>query len=143
MVAPAIDPSVFGNNDQVIVDTVAGPCFIITVTPNLADTAADYQLPTPPLTAPVSQRLRIPGRHNQESLRLEKNVIAEIESRIVECLQSGNCVQTTVNVTTTPRWDNQIHTIYFNAARARISTHEFKCFCPTPGNQTYQVSLLP
>ena len=143
MVAPATQPSVFGNNDQIIVDTIAGPCFEITVTPNLADAAADYMLPAPPVPAGTPNRLRIPGRANQEDLRLEKDVIKEIEARIVDCLHQGDCVKTTVNVTTTPRWDNQVQVIYFNAARARISTHRFTCFCPSPGNQTYQVSLLP
>ena len=83
----------------------------ILLTPNLSDSADTY--PPGGLSA------------DQEDRRLERGVIAEIEELVEAGLQATTRVEMRVNQVTTPRWDNQVKDIFFNAARGRISTHQF------------------
>lgn len=91
--------------------TVVGSAFEILLVPNLADSAGTY--------APGA------GRADQEDRRLEPGVISEIEDLLNTGLETYDRVFIEVDESVTPRWDNQIETIFYNAARGRVFSHEF------------------
>lgn len=106
-----------------------GSVMEILLVPNLADSAGDY---------PYG------GRADQEDRRLERGVIAEIEALIEIGLQTNTRVFMEFDLDITPKWDNQLVTIFYNAARGRIFTHKYTSSINTNTNvKTVGVETLP
>jgi hypothetical protein len=130
---------VFGNNNQIVLTTTdLGASIRIDLTPNLADTGADY---APGVAGP--SRLKVPGTYTQEDRRLAPDVIKAVEEEVALALTTKDTVLMFVNQDILPKWDNQLETVFLNAARARISTHRFVGTPTGVGNRKLSVELLP